>query len=345
MPDSLPALVLADPRIMALRDPLRATLETALILCHHAGAPVPLLALAKERRRAPATLRRHLGALARLGWPLRRREGHALWVDATALGLATPAARSTPPNEMPPAPPLNVKNDTPAPLGHEIKIEAESKEEEASSSSLSGSSLSSPTAPPQAPADDEASRREVVRALAELGVYLELAASLARLPWVTLPLVRRCGAALAGRRGVRNLPGLLIKVLRQRDDAIALARSAPRLRAVATTRADHEAARARQLADEAADSARRALQEWWRRALAQLESAGDAEIVQARLSQVRPVSVTNGVLLLSVRDPFTCDWIHSRARRPLLAALSAIEDAPRIREVQTMVARNGDWPG
>ncbi len=375
------ALVLADDRILRLRDPLRATLATALTLGLRVGAPLTLPELAAARHRAPATVRRHLRALAALGWPLLIRRDRLLLVDAQQVALRavapSPPAPATPTSgqgratdepvggERASAQPqpagwdespaahaaAGVKMDTPAAVGRDIEQkdpredQEAAAEEAAAQASAAAASLDSPTGGPQAAGQAQQARA----ALVELGVYPETATDLARLPWATPLLVRRCAAALATRPQIHSLAGVLVKVLRNRDGAVALARSAPQRLA----RHKMQAAYARQEAAAPAagrDPALAALRTLWRRALVRLETTWDAQAVRAYLQPATPLGAENGVLLLAAASVEACEWLNARARGAVLTALG--RDAARppglpgaINAVQFVVARNGDLAG
>ena len=210
MPAPLTAYVLADDRIYALPDRLRATLAAALALCLQAGGPIALDELAALRRRSVATVHRHLRELARQGWPLLRRQGSALWVDASDIPLATalPGRDDTADTVS------GVKTDRTASAGPEEK-----KEEKAAAAEGRMAAA--------ADLDSACSPAEAERELIEVGVYPQLAAELARLAWATPMLVHRCITTLRARPDVRNLPGLVVTVLRNRESATRAAQAAP----------------------------------------------------------------------------------------------------------------------
>lgn len=313
-------VILVDAGVAGLRDPLRVTLETAVSLCREAGGPVTLLALSAARRRAPATVQGHLRALARLGWPLRRREGRAVWIDAARLPLAAERALTGGDDAA-------VKKDRFAAHARDIQIKAARREEE----EAAAASSEGETAP------QEGRIARTAQALKAVGVYPELAVQLARLPWVTADLVRRCALALEARRDVRNLPGLLVRVLRNKGDAIALARSAPERHLQASGRqslcAAQRPARAHQSPEQ------RALGEIWQRALVQLRTVWGGGEVEAELGRAVPLGAENQVLLLSIPNTLACERLNMRARGAVLQAWQAVRGAPPLRDVQFVPGR------
>jgi len=341
MPTALNALLLVDDRALQLPDPLRATLATALSLALRRAGPLTVPELAAARRRAPVTVRRHLRALGRQGWPLLTCQGRLWLVDASRVASRLQA----PPSRDETALPNRLKTLTAAAPGRDTEQKDQQPAAMAPVKAAAAATIPDPAAAPPEPQDPEQPAREALRSA---GIYPDLASDLAQRPWVTANLVRRCAAALGTRPDIRSVPAVLARVLLNREAAVALARSAPervcqqRLReAQAHLKAHHPAA------------ADQPLHTLWRRALARLETTWDPQAVRAYLQQATPLGAEGGVLLLAVPDVAACQWLNARARGPVLTALAggpprgkqaaALANAlDAIKDVQFVVARNSD---
>ncbi len=180
-------------------------------------------------------------------------------------------------------------------------------------------------------ADASSAAAGVVRRLVEAGVYPGLAQQLAHLPWVTLEVVDAWIAALRAERGVRQVGGLLVGILRNRERC--LPPPGPRHEPAASAESPTPARSVRR-------TTRRRPQEdaAWARVLERLRAMLSEDEVRMLLAGSHPISLDERVLVVAVKSPYAVDWFRNQRLLVLNEAASA--EWGRSVTVRLTLARN-----